>query len=68
VEKDGEFHLWNPESIAALQDATRPTITLSTKIRADDKRPIGNPTTLRSLSSLRRRRKKTAGPIDESNP
>ena len=48
--RDGEFHLWNPESIAALQDAVR---------KADGKKyaefsglindQSANPTTLRSL-------------------
>lgn len=64
--KDGEFHLWNPESIAALQDATR---------NADYKRyrefaqlindQSNNPTTLRSLLKF-----KKANPIsiDEVEP
>jgi len=53
--KDGEFHLWNPESIAALQDATT---------NADYKRykefaelinnQSGNPATLRSLLKFRK--------------
>ncbi|MDD5097009.1 MAG: glutamate synthase large subunit [Candidatus Omnitrophica bacterium] len=57
--KDGEFHLWNPESIAALQDATR---------NADYKRYLefaglindqsNNPATLRSLLKF-----KTTNPI-----
>ncbi|MFH0732399.1 MAG: glutamate synthase large subunit [Candidatus Omnitrophota bacterium] len=61
--KDGEFHLWNPESIAALQDAAR---------RADYKRykefagfvnnQKGNPTTLRGLLEF-----KKANPISIDN-
>ncbi len=53
--KDGEFHLWNPDSISALQDAVR---------RGDEKRyrefaalindQSANPTTLRSLLKFRK--------------
>ncbi|MFH1318610.1 MAG: glutamate synthase large subunit, partial [Candidatus Omnitrophota bacterium] len=48
--KDGEFHLWNPESISALQDATRKGDynrykEFSQMINDQTK----NPTTLRSL-------------------
>ena len=64
--KDGEFHLWNPESITAIQDATR---------NADYKRyrefaelindQSNNPSTLRSLLKF-----KQANPIsiDEVEP
>jgi len=48
--KDGEFHLWNPESIAALQDATQFNNYEKYKEFArliNDQ--SGNPTTLRSL-------------------
>jgi len=59
--KDGEFHLWNPESISALQDA----------VRANDQKKYNsfaalinnqsaNPTTLRSLFKF----KKTGKGID----
>ncbi len=48
--KDGEFHLWNPESIAALQDAVRKgdyeKYKEFAKIINDQSK---NPTTLRSL-------------------
>lgn len=48
--KDGEFHLWNPDSIAALQDATRTNNIDKYKEFAkliNDQ--SSNPTTLRSL-------------------
>jgi glutamate synthase domain-containing protein 2/glutamate synthase domain-containing protein 3 len=48
--RDGEFHLWNPESIAALQDATRENDYENYKRFAqmiNDQSE--NPTTLRSL-------------------
>jgi len=48
--KDGEFHLWNPESIAALQDSTRSNDYEKYKEFAkaiNDQ--SSNPTTLRSL-------------------
>ena len=64
--KDGEFHLWNPESIAALQDATR---------NADYKRykdfaelindQSANPATLRSLFKFR---KSEPVPIEQVEP
>ncbi|MBN2831113.1 MAG: hypothetical protein JXL82_02390 [Candidatus Omnitrophica bacterium] len=48
--KDGEFHLWNPQSIAALQDATRENnpgkYAEFAKLINDQS---ANPTTLRSL-------------------
>ncbi|MDD2751721.1 MAG: glutamate synthase large subunit, partial [Candidatus Omnitrophica bacterium] len=48
--RDGEFHLWNPQSIAALQDATRNN---DPKKYQEFSRLIndqsGHPTTLRSL-------------------
>ncbi|MFA7293873.1 MAG: glutamate synthase large subunit [Candidatus Omnitrophota bacterium] len=53
--KDGEFHLWNPESIAALQDATR---NLDYKKYLEFAQLINNqaenPTTLRSLLKFKK--------------
>ena len=64
--KDGEFHLWNPESIAALQDAAR---------NGDYKRfkefsqlineQAKNPTTLRSLLKFKNAK---SIPIEEVEP
>jgi len=53
--KDGEFHLWNPESIAALQDAVRGNDLDKYKEFArliNDQ--SDNPTTLRSLIKFKR--------------
>jgi glutamate synthase (NADPH) large chain len=65
--RDGEFHLWNPESIAALQDAVR---------KNDQKRYVefakcindqaSNPTTLRSL--LRFKKSASMVPLGEVEP
>ena len=53
--RDGEFHLWNPESIALLQDAARNNDYVKFK---DFSRIINdqskNPTTLRSLLKFRK--------------
>jgi glutamate synthase domain-containing protein 2/glutamate synthase domain-containing protein 1/glutamate synthase domain-containing protein 3 len=53
--RDGEFHLWNPESIAALQDATRKGDYIRykefAKIINDQSK---NPTTLRSLLKFKK--------------
>ena len=61
--KDGEFHLWNPESIAALQDAVRnndpETYKKFAQLINDQS---GNPTTLRSLLKFK---KAPAVPIEE---
>jgi len=64
--RDGEFHLWNPDSIAALQDAAR---------KADCKKyqefaqlineQSGNPTTLRSLLKFK---KTNSIPVEEVEP
>lgn len=64
--RDGEFHLWNPNTIAAIQDAAR---------NNDYKRYLefaglindqtGNPTTLRSLLKFK---ETTPVPIDEVEP
>ncbi|MCP4650624.1 MAG: glutamate synthase large subunit [PVC group bacterium] len=53
--KDGEFHLWNPESIALLQDATRTNDYDKYKqfaVCINDQSK--NPTTLRSLFKLKK--------------
>ncbi|MBN3041233.1 MAG: glutamate synthase large subunit, partial [Candidatus Omnitrophica bacterium] len=48
--KDGRFHLWNPESISAIQDATRNNDYLRYKeFAALINDQSNNPTTLRSL-------------------
>ncbi len=48
--KDGEFHLWRPESIAALQDAARNNSSEQySKFSALINDQSDNPTTLRSL-------------------
>lgn len=64
--RDGEFHLWNPESIAAIQDAAR---TGSAERYKDFARKINdqsaNPTTIRSL--LRFKTKKPI-PLDKVEP
>ena len=64
--KEGEFHLWNPESIAALQDAVRKNDYNRYKEFAaliDDQSK--NPTTLRSLFKFKNT---TAVPINEVEP
>lgn len=64
--KDGEFHLWNPQSIAALQDATRDNDYNKYKEFAqliNDQSM--NPTTLRSLLRFKNG---TPIPIDEVEP
>ena len=61
--KDGEFHLWNPESIAALQDAARNNDLEKYKEFArliNDQ--SANPTTLRGLLKFK---KAEPVPIDE---
>ncbi|MBU0683134.1 MAG: glutamate synthase large subunit, partial [Candidatus Omnitrophica bacterium] len=54
--RDGEFHLWNPETIASLQDATRnndyDTYKEFANLINDQSE---NPTTLRSLFELKKR-------------
>jgi glutamate synthase domain-containing protein 2 len=64
--RDGEFHLWNPQSIAALQDATRENNYDRYKEFAKlINNQSGNPTTLRGLFRF----KKTAPiPIKEVEP
>ena len=64
--KDGEFHLWNPESIASLQDAARNNDFESYKKFAQLINDQScNPTTLRSLLKFK---KAPAVPIDEVEP
>ncbi|MCX5680602.1 MAG: glutamate synthase large subunit [Candidatus Omnitrophica bacterium] len=64
--RDGEFHLWNPESITALQEATR---TGKTEQYKEFARLINdqsaNPTTIRSLFSFK---KKKSIPLSEVEP
>ncbi|MCQ9207075.1 MAG: glutamate synthase large subunit, partial [Omnitrophica bacterium] len=64
--RDGEFHLWNPESIAALQDAAKNGDyerykTFARLINDQSK----NPTTLRSLLKIK---KGNPVPIDQVEP
>ena len=64
--KDGEFHLWNPDTIAALQDSVRTNNykrykEFSALINDQSK----NPCTLRSLLSFKAEK---AIPIDEVEP
>jgi len=71
--KDGEFHLWNPDSIAALQDSTRKNDYARYKEFSElinnqsQNLPAGRqvPTTLRSLFKLK---KKNSIPIEEVEP
>lgn len=64
--RDGEFHLWNPESIAAIQDtARRGDYFKYKKFSALINDQSGNPTTLRSLLKF----KKTKSiPINKVEP
>ncbi|MDD4953882.1 MAG: glutamate synthase large subunit, partial [Candidatus Omnitrophica bacterium] len=64
--RDGEFHLWNPESIAALQDAARNNdakryLEFSRLINDQSSQPA-------TLRSLLRFKKATPIPIDEVEP
>lgn len=64
--KDGEFHLWNPESIAALQDAARDNDHEKYKEFArmiNDQ--SADPTTLRSLLKFKQRE---PVPLNEVEP
>jgi len=64
--KDGEFHLWNPESIALLQDATRSYDLKKYQEFAElINNQADNPTTLRSLFQFKQRR---PIPIEEVEP
>ncbi|MBF0494836.1 MAG: glutamate synthase subunit alpha, partial [Candidatus Omnitrophica bacterium] len=52
--KDGEFHLWNPDSIAALQDSVRKNkFGIYKEFAALINDQSKHPTTLRSLLSLK---------------
>ncbi|MBN1353978.1 MAG: glutamate synthase large subunit [Candidatus Omnitrophica bacterium] len=64
--KDGEFHLWNPESIALLQYATR-TGDYGKYLEFADRinNQSGNPTTLRSLFRFKKRK---PIPVEEVEP
>ncbi|MDD2666593.1 MAG: glutamate synthase large subunit [Methanocellales archaeon] len=64
--RDGEFHLWNPESIATLQEATRKGDYAKYKVFSkliDDQSK--HPTTIRSLLEFK---KTTPIPIEEVEP
>jgi len=53
--KDGEFHLWNPHSIALLQDATRKNdYEVYKKFTEVINNQSNNPTTLRSLFDFKK--------------
>ena len=64
--RDGEFHLWNPETISGLQDAARNNDYIKYKGFAgliNDQ--SGNPTTLRSLLKFKTQK---PVPIEEVEP
>jgi glutamate synthase domain-containing protein 2/glutamate synthase domain-containing protein 1/glutamate synthase domain-containing protein 3 len=64
--RDGEFHLWNPESIACLQDAARNNDPKKYQEFADlINDQSQNPTTLRGLLKFR---KTSSIPIEEVEP
>jgi glutamate synthase domain-containing protein 2/glutamate synthase domain-containing protein 1/glutamate synthase domain-containing protein 3 len=64
--KDGEFHLWNPESISALQDATRGNnYDKFREFSGLINNQSANPTTLRSLLKFK---KTNPVPIEEVEP
>ncbi len=64
--RDGEFHLWNPESIAALQDATRDNdADRFHEFSEMIDNQTGHPTTLRSLLKFK---KAKPVPIEEVEP
>jgi glutamate synthase domain-containing protein 2/glutamate synthase domain-containing protein 1/glutamate synthase domain-containing protein 3 len=66
--RDGEFHLWNPETIAALQDAVRNNdrakYTEFSRLINDQSK---NPTTLRSLIKISKSKTRPI-PIEEVEP
>ncbi|MFH1380745.1 MAG: glutamate synthase central domain-containing protein, partial [Candidatus Omnitrophota bacterium] len=64
--KDGEFHLWNPETIASLQDATRSgSYEDYKKFSGLINNQVSNPTTLRGLFKFK---KTKAIPIEKVEP
>lgn len=64
--RNGEFHLWNPESIALLQDATRNCDLKKYQEFAQlINNQTNNPTTLRSLLKFKKR---NPIPIEEVEP
>ncbi|MFH1782064.1 MAG: glutamate synthase large subunit [Candidatus Omnitrophota bacterium] len=64
--KDGEFHLWNPDTISSLQDATRNNdYEKYKKFAGFINDQSGNPTTLRSLFKFKKTR---SIPIDKVEP
>ncbi len=64
--KDGEFHLWNPESIAALQDSVRENnYELYKKFSNLINDQSANPATLRSLLEFKKR---DSIPLSEVEP
>jgi len=64
--RDGEFHLWNPESISALQDAARNNDRKKYQEFADlINHQLKNPTTLRSLLKFKIQK---FIPLDEVEP
>jgi len=64
--RSGEFHLWNPESIAFLQDATRNCdLKKYQEFAQAINNQANNPTTLRSLLKFKRRK---PIPIEEVEP
>ena len=64
--KDGEFHLWNPDTIAALQDATRKNDPQKYKEFSElVNNQSKNPVTLRSLLEFK---KANPVPLEEVEP
>ena len=64
--KDGEFHLWHPESIASLQEAARNNDHKKYKEFANSfNDQSNNPTTLRSLFNIK---KGTSIPLEKVEP
>ncbi|MFA5287472.1 MAG: glutamate synthase large subunit, partial [Candidatus Omnitrophota bacterium] len=67
--RDGEFHLWNPESISLLQDAVRNNDILKYKeFSRVINEQTGHPTTLRSLLRFSSAKKIIPVPLNEVEP
>ncbi len=67
--RDGEFHLWNPESISLLQDAVRNNdIKKYKEFARVINEQTGHPTTLRSLLKFSNSKKIVSVPINEVEP